>query len=158
MTGLEIVGALMTVGSTVMSAMAASQQADAQKKAADYNRAIEERNAKILRQQAESDMEDKRTKNNEQLGAMRAAYGASGLAMSGTPLDVLADSATTGEYDAQKIKYKGDLQALGHSDKANLYAMEADSAEASKGIGVLGAIFKGGSSLMSNTGVKSLFG
>lgn len=157
MTGLEIIGALMAVGSTVTGMMAAQQQADAQKKAADYNRQVEERNATIVRQQAASDMEDKQRSNRQTLGAMRAAYGASGLAMAGSPLDVLQDSAETGEYDAQKIKYKGDLQALGHEDKAALYKMEADNAEASGSIGVLGALFKGGSSLMGNSGMKTLF-
>ncbi len=64
-----------------------------------------------------------------QLGSIRAAYGASGVTMAGSPLDVLEMSVANAERDRQQILYKGELKALGYEDTRTLSLFGADSAK-----------------------------
>ncbi len=64
-----------------------------------------------------------------QMGAMRAAYGASGVRAEGSPLDVLAMSATNAKRDHNAILFKGELKALGYEDTKALSLYGADSAQ-----------------------------
>ena len=155
MPGLEIIAAVASVGSAVVGAMGAMQSAKAQSAAANYQAQVADRNAKVARQQAAVEQEDQRRENMRQLGAIRAAYGGSGLEMAGSPLDVLEDTSMEQELDVQRIGYRGELRAIGEQDKANLARAEAENAKKAGAIGAMSAIFKGGTSLLSNGGVKS---
>lgn len=133
--------AISAVGA-IQSASAASAQAKAQANAAAYNQAVAERNQQIAAQkrqltiqQAQVDAEDKRRENRRRLSEIRANYGASGLALAGSPLDVLEDSALELGTDVRRIEhqgqvagYEGALQILGLRDEATLASMERQSA------------------------------
>lgn len=158
MTGFEIVAALSaaaSVASGVVGAMGAMQQGKAQSQAATYQAQVADRNAKIARQQADVEQEDQRRENLRQRGAIRAAYGGSGIEMAGSPLDVLEDTAMEQELDVERIGYRGTLRALGENDKANLARAEAENAKSAGAIGAVGSILKAGTSLLGNPLVKS---
>jgi hypothetical protein len=158
MTGFEIVAALSaaaSVASGVVGAMGAMQQGKAQSQAATYTAQVADRNAKIARQQADVEQEDQRRENMRQRGAIRAAYGGSGIEMAGSPLDVLEDTAMEQELDVERIGYRGTLRALGENDKANLARAEAENAKSAGAIGAMGSILKAGTSLLGNPLVKS---
>lgn len=158
MTGFEIVAALSaaaSVASGVVGAMGAMQQGKAQSQAATYTAQVADRNAKIARQQADVEQEDQRRENMRQRGAIRAAYGGSGIEMAGSPLDVLEDTAMEQELDVERIGYRGALRALGENDKANLARAEAENAKSAGAIGAMGSILKAGTSLLGNPLVKS---
>ena len=59
---------------------------------------------------------------------IRDRYGASGVTVDGSPLDVLEMAATNGELDAQNIRYKGLLRATGYNDTATLDGMAGENA------------------------------
>lgn len=95
--------ALAAVGAAV-SAAGAIQQGQAQKKMAQYN-------ARVAEDTARYQAERQQDKVQRLMGAARVAVNKSGLAMSGSPLDVLADSAMQSELDHQAILRQGAAQA-----------------------------------------------
>lgn len=113
--------AAVAIGATVIggavSAMGAIQAGKAQEAAANRDAAISERNKVIANQDriqsvrtAELAAEDKRRENRRQFAAMRAAYGSSGFDLAGSPLDVLADTATDMALDERRVSYEGTVR------------------------------------------------
>lgn len=94
----------VTAASTAMSAIGAIQAGQAQKKMANYN-------ARIAEDTARYQAERQQDKVSRLMGAARVAVNKSGIAMSGSPLDVLADSAMQSELDHQAILRQGAAQA-----------------------------------------------
>jgi hypothetical protein len=100
-------------------------------------------NAKVARQQADqaeaeaaADAEQTRQDNQRKLGAAEAAFGASGVDLQGSPLDVLSDLATQGELSRRLILYKGKNQANQFLTQAAIDRSQAGAALAG---GILGA-------------------
>lgn len=157
MSGLELIGALASVASGVIGAVGAMQQAEAQARAAEYNAKIQERNALIADQNRKAAIEtadvaasDQRRDSRRVMAQMRAAYGASGLELAGSPLDVLEDTALEQELGAQRIEFEGRLRAregaismLGMREDANLQRMEAGAARTAGGIAAIGSVVGG---------------
>lgn len=119
--------ALGVLGS-VVGAMGAIAQGNAAAAAANYNAEIAERNAQAARISAASEAAAVKRKTDRQLGTARAAIGASGITVEGTPLDVLAETAALGETDRQMVLWKGENQAVGYESEAELNRMQASSA------------------------------
>lgn len=111
--------AAMVVAS-VFSAIGAISSAQHQASADKFNAAVSERNAQAAQQQAQAAAQLQEEQAKKALGATVAGYGASGISMEGTPLDVLSNSAASAERDKQNILYKGKLQAAGYTDQAQL--------------------------------------
>lgn len=134
---------IATAITTAVSVVGQMQQAKAQSQSANYNAKVSQRNAKVALQQGDMDAEAQRRKNIITLGAMRGAYGASGVTAEGSPLDVLETSATNMELDRQSILSKARLRAMGYSDDATLSGMSADSANSNGLTGTAGLLFAG---------------
>lgn len=119
----------------VVSAVGSLASASAQANAAKFNAAVARDNRLAVLDQTSAEVEDKRKKNRQLLGAMRAAYGANGLEMSGSPLDVVSDTTAEMEYDVAKMRYVGKMKAVGYANQAKLFDMEAKSAKTAGFIG-----------------------
>lgn len=157
--------ALTAIGG-VISAVGAMQSANAQAEAANYNAAISDRNAIVAEQNrqlnlrtADIDAADKRRENTRNISAMRAAYGASGLELAGSPLDVLTDSATEMELDASRIEYEGRvrsregaLEVLGLRERSTLSRMEAKNAKTAGYLGAASSLVNAGSKMVNKSG------
>lgn len=149
--------AVFAVASGAISAVGAIASANAQAAAAKYNADIDRRNAIVVDQnranlmrQTEIDAQAKRRENQRTLGTIRAAYGASGLEMSGSPLDVLEDSALELETDVHRVEYEGRMkgremafQAQTYRESAKLRDMEAKAAKRSGFISAAGYLVGG---------------
>lgn len=98
------IAAAAAIASTVMSAVGQIQSGQAQKKMADYNARTAEDTA---RYQAERQQDRVR----RLMAGARVAVNKSGVTMSGSPLDVLSDSAVQAELDHQAILRQGTAQA-----------------------------------------------
>lgn len=140
MTALALVGSLV---SGVVSAIGAIQQANAAADAADYEAAVKERNRRAILAQTDTETEDKRRDNRRQIAAIRTAYGASGLALEGSPLDVLEDTMIEQETEVERVRYSGKMKAMGYGEEATLARMRADSARSAGAIGAASAIIGG---------------
>lgn len=110
----------LIAASTALAAVSAISQAQQAKATGEYNAAIGARNAGIAREQAARDAEAQHRGAVRAIGAARAAYGASGVTLEGSPLDVLESSAAEAELDRQNILYKGELRAMGYGETAAL--------------------------------------
>lgn len=149
---MAFVGAIASVIGGVVGAIGAMQSANAQARAAEYNAAVQRRNAQAILAQTDNEAADTVRENRRRMAAIRSQYGASGLELAGSPLDVLTDTAIEQEYDVKKVRYAGQLEAIGKTDQAKLYTMEAKNARTAGTISAVGALFSGfsaaGKSLM----------
>lgn len=126
--GGETLMLVASVAGTAMSAIGAIQQGKAASNAAKYNAQLAERNAQIARDQASADEARQRRMAYIRQGALRAGYGASGVSVEGSPLDILEMSAAQEELDALTIRYRGELGATGYEAQAALDRAQAAGA------------------------------
>lgn len=98
--------------------------------ALEVNAERSRQNAILAQQEANVAEEQQRFYSKQVLGQMRANVGASGIAMDGSALDVLEQSATRAELDALNIRYKGKVQALGYQQDAQFDDMRATNTRA----------------------------
>jgi hypothetical protein len=132
---------------SLFGALSGGQQANS---AAKYNAAVANNNAIADRQQAAANAADQQRKARIQIGSMRAGYGASGVGLEGSPMDVLEQSAAMAELDRQNILYGGEVRARGYESTAGLELMQGKNA-------VKGSIFSAGSSLLTGMGKSGIF-
>lgn len=98
----------------------------------EYNAKVARMNAEIARQQGIAAVEAQQRQAARAMGSMRAAYGASGVQMdSGSPVDVLVDSARNAELDRLTVQYNYALKAVGYESDAKLDLLGAKSARTS---------------------------
>lgn len=143
--------------STAITTAGVLQQANSSQAAAEYNAKVAERDAMVADQnrkatidQAYVDAADKTRENNRVLSTMRASYGASGLDLMGSPLDVLTDTAMEQGLDVRRIEYEGEirgresaLQMMGYQESAALSSAEASSISSGKALAALGTVSSG---------------
>ena len=113
---------------TAMSVIGTIQQAGAQRDAANYNAQVNQQNAAAATAQGAADEAQQRRLNVMRLGVMKAGYGASGVSMEGSPLDVLESSAAQAELDAQNIRYNATVKSIGYSNNATLDTARGEAA------------------------------
>jgi hypothetical protein len=135
---------VMIVG-TAVGAVGSLQSAQASANAARYNAQINDQNAVVAQSQGKADAFQQEQIGYRSLSAIRAATGASGLQMTGSPLDVLSSSASQAELDVQKVKYNASLKALGYTNNAALDRNRAKNAEISGLFGAASTSLIGGS-------------
>lgn len=87
--------------------------------------AIFKRNRALALLEAGQAAEDKGKVLAATMGSVRAAYGANGLSIEGSPLDVLEATAREGFLDIKKELFKGDVAATALTDQANMALTEA---------------------------------
>lgn len=131
------IGAVLGAASSIMSGV---MQANAQEAQA----AVYERQAEIEADKGryEAGMEQDRVK--KMVGENRAAALASGLALSGSPADVILDNTTEGEMDVQAIKYGAEIKSSNYKMQAGIARMRAGQAMAGGVIGALSPLIRGG--------------
>lgn len=154
---LPVITTIATAGGVALTAYGMIQEGRAASDAASYNAAVAERDAQVAEQNrqlairtSEIEAADKRRENRRVLASIRANYGASGFSFAGSPLDVLEDTATEQELDAQRIEYDGQvkgrsaaLRILGLEDDAALSRSEAANARRAGNLGALGTAVGG---------------
>lgn len=110
--------ALLAAG-TALQAKGALDQGKADKRTAQTNALLaqaQERDA-LLR----GTIEESRYRRQiaQVVGAQKAEFGKRNVAVSGTALDLLSDTADTGEQDAQTIRNNAAREAWGYKHQAN---------------------------------------
>lgn len=120
---------ILMIAGAALSAYGAIQQANAQKQAAQFNAKLNERNATIALDQAGADALRVRRNAAQIQGSAVAGYGASGVGLEGSPLDVLGASAEQASLDESTVRYKGTLKAMGYHSNADLEQFAGKTAE-----------------------------
>ena len=140
-------GLVLTAGSAAVSAGGAIMGGIAQQDQANYQATVAKYDAQTANANASNDALTQFKQSQMQIGAMRAGYGASGVEQSsGSPLDVLQQSARDAELDRQTIIYKGKLRAWDFNEQAQLDKYQGQLAADSSYFGAASALLKGGAS------------
>lgn len=140
----------LTALGTVVSAVGAIRQGQAQAASSNYNAAISTQNEQIAESQSVAAGEAQSRDAQRKMGSMVAAYGASGVQGSdGSPADVLADSARSMALDALTLKYNYKLRGLGFHNQAQLDSANANNSRTASYFSAAGTMFSGGSRVAS---------
>lgn len=135
----------LMVASTVISAAGAMSTASAQSDAAAYNSQVAQQNAVAAQQQGVAAVDQQQRDAAQRMGAMIAGYGASGVKTdSGSPVDVLADSARQAAMGKANTQYNYQLKALGYTNQANLDNSAAQNYLTSGMFNATSAVLRGG--------------
>ncbi len=127
----------LTIAGEVSQGNAAANAASLQAKQASEN-------ARLSLEQSARDESDFRVYAGKQLGSMRANMNASGFAGDASGGDVLRDSASRAEMDAQKIRYGGMLKARGFQNDADLASMKSQYASEGGYLSAAGTLLRSG--------------
>ena len=112
MSGWELLtAAALTAANQVSQGVSAN-------KMAKYNASVSEGYAAAARDQAAFDEARSREQSRRALGARRTAYGAAGVTLEGTLIDVMGDAAADAELDALSLRRRGDLEVWGRLNEA----------------------------------------
>ena len=117
----------MTAAGTAMQMAGQSQKATADANQANYlsqvarnNQMAAQRNAALALQQGEVDAQKSQLKTAQVMGSQRAALASQGGDIdSGSPLDILGDTARAGYADAATLRSNAALKAYNYSIQAN---------------------------------------
>ncbi len=141
---ITLIGAGLSMAGSVASAQAQSASYKAQAAYAD-------RQAEMTAQKGNYDANQQARQNDRQLASMRGQYLSSGIALSGSALDTLEDSATQASLDEQAIRYGAQVQSDNYRFQAGLARSNARSAMTG---GYLGALATGVNTLSNvNTAI-----
>lgn len=105
------IGGLISSYGSMQEGYAAADAAEGQARNADIDAGIAYRNANQVLSRAESDVRTLRVMQRKQIGSMRAAVGGSGLTQEGSVQDLLQETVSYFEQDAQNIMAQGRFEA-----------------------------------------------
>lgn len=128
-----------------MAAVSAIGQISAgqqQARANDYNAELARQRGEMTMQAATSQAEIQARNNKRALAEAVADYGAAGVELGGSPLDVLSDQAQERKVAEEMILYRGRQGELISAGEADSYSMAARSARTA-------SVFGAGSTLLS---------
>ena len=116
--GSAVLGGMMSYKGNMSAAKSATQ-------VGEYNAKVAE-NEKVLTQRATRENERILTVNSERIAAtQRVMTAASGIQMSGSPLQALFDTYLNTEVDATKIRYAGSVEEANKESEASLARLQA---------------------------------
>jgi hypothetical protein len=139
--GVSVVG---TVGGTVISAVGASEAADARAKTDAYNQQVQLNNETAAAQQTRFDALQIAEKTRRQVALQRAAMASSGFDVNkGTFNDLTFDTKRQGEMERLSRIYVGSITAGDSSARAALYKAQIGNDQAAGTASILGDAFQG---------------
>ncbi len=148
---IAIAGSVIGAVGTIISAVGQSQAADYNAKVARQNATYAEQSAQQQRQIAAENERRQRLRTTKLLGAQKAGYAKAGVTMEGSPLEVMAETASQGELDALNIRYGGEVGAYNARVQGSRYRSQAGfyDFESSRSLwtGIMGA----GTTLLTGT-------
>ena len=130
---MALIGAIFTTIGAVQQHQQENANLEAQAQQHEYNRRLEEREARTVEAETLENAKRQRAENDRFRSAQRAAMGKSGAALaSGSPLALLGETAADQEQsvlDAQRTGYR---QSQQHVESAKNHQYRANAARASK--------------------------
>lgn len=143
----------------VLSGIGAMAQANAAAANAEAQAKMQERQALIERTTGAYKAERQAEKIKQIEGNQRANYAASGLALTGSPQDIIEDSATQGALDIAAIRWNSRLNADNLNYSAKVSRMNASNARAAAPIAfltpVIGSVARFGGSFGGGMGATA---
>lgn len=138
----EILG-VSSIASSVLGGGLTLMQGNEQRAILDQNAAMTRRSADVARAAGKEDARQIRYAAYKTAGQQRGAYGKAGLALSGSLLDVMADTAAQYEMDEKKALYNAELQAQGLLYEANMMESQGKMVQRNARIGAVASVLAG---------------
>lgn len=110
---------------------------------ADYNAKVQQQNAAAAEARAHEDIRRNRRQNKKALAKQRQAYADSGVLTDGTPLSVMAETASTMELEAQDRLWQGQVQSQQFQTSSDLYGTKAANISSARPWQTAGSILSG---------------
>lgn len=138
---------LSAVGSGV-SALGAYNKSMADAEAATYRAGVADINAKLAKQQGQSDAFVQSLKTGQLIGSQKAIQSASGVDINfGSPVNVRASAAEMGELDRLTILNNASRKAFGFEAQSNLEKTSASNSEKGAFLGAFANTLGGATSV-----------
>lgn len=151
MCPVTIIAGAALAGAAV-SAVGSISAGNARAKAGRANASLLEDQAHFAQERAESEAAMIVRDNRRKMGAVVAAYGASGVQINqGTPLEVMSDVAAEGELSKRLRLYQGSIEALEARQGAGIARQEAGAAQQAGYFDAAGTLLTGGARFASST-------
>lgn len=109
------------VVAAVVSAVASAEQAHSEKQIAKFNARQAERDAAAAEAEAKQEATRIRREGRSLAGRQIAQAASSGLGLSGSVLDILADDATNVELQALDVEREGQIAGIQGREQADIY-------------------------------------
>jgi hypothetical protein len=139
--------AVIGAGIGAYSAYASAENAA---ETAEYNAKVQENAALDAQQRGAAEAAEHQDKVRRMLGTQIATAGANGLlATTGTPLDMLTDTAGMGKLDVLRILNNAQRQASGLHDQAGLLKIQGKNEQTAGYLNTAGAVLGGASKAYS---------
>jgi hypothetical protein len=108
----------------VMGMKGANQAANAAQQIAEYNAQVAENEAILLQRAKVAEEASLRRQSDRLIATQRVATAKSGIQMSGSALQALADTYFNREKDAARIQYASSIEQMQKASEANLARIE----------------------------------
>jgi hypothetical protein len=135
MAALTIAGAGLTAYGQYRQGQAAEQQAEAQAELAEYNAKIAQQEAKAIEQRTIVESRRQAEQGARRMASLHARLAISGVAMSGSPLMVMAEQEEEDIFENQMIGYRGiagmqekEQEAVLLKHQASIYRTQGENA------------------------------
>lgn len=148
-TALIIAGTAMQAVSSISQGIQQSETASYNADVARSQAAWSDYNAQAAEARAGEDARQLREQRYRALGTQRANLARSGVAASGSPLDVFNDTILSTEADAARVIYGGDAEALNLRNQGQAYRSRASFMDGQSSSALLGGIIGAGTALIS---------
>ena len=144
----------VTAITAAVSAYSAKTSGDNAKEAADYTAKVTENNALDAQQRGSIAAAEYEDKVRRMIGTQNVTAAANGLMTNtGTPLDIMTDTAGMGKLDSLRLLNNAGRQAQGFNEQSTLDTFQGNNAQTAGTLNAAGAVLGAASS-----GVKSYYG
>jgi hypothetical protein len=140
------------VAGGLLQAYGQLKAAEAESTADKANAQVARDNATLTLQQSAANERALRVQGAKALGDIRAGYGANGVTMTGSALQVIKSSASNVEMDALTVRHEGELKAMGLRNEAKLDEYRADMADFTGKLGAASSLLSAGGSAAMGKG------
>jgi len=142
-------GAILGGVSGIMQGQAMEQQGKDQQKMAEYNAAVERRDAEAARMKAQFESQRQAEAANRAKSTLVANLGAGGGLGSPVTGDLAAEQAGELELENLLIGYEGETLAMRHESQASMDIMSGKMARSRGKYGAMAGYMKAGTSLLT---------
>lgn len=119
---------MLSLAATGIQMFGQIQQGRQEQKVFEYNAAVNRQKADLVRQAGDLRIEQMRREKSRFKSTQVAAYGAAGVRLSGSPLQVIADTATEMEMDILVEDYNTRVGVVNARNEADLDVMRGQIA------------------------------
>ena len=150
--------AAATVAQSVMGFKGNRQAARQAQRVAEYNAQVQENEAILLRRARRDQEVSLRQQSDRLQSVQRVSTAKSGIQMSGSPLQALADTYFNTERDAQRIQYAASLEATRAESSAAMTRIAGKAQAASYNTAAIGSLLTAASGVASAKQQQQILG